>query len=165
MDEETCMVDIAKFYLEFTCDESCGKCSPCRIGTRRLLQLLDKITSGHGEMEDLEKIEELSSHMGVSCLCALGQTASNPVVSTLRYFREEYLEHINEKKCAARKCKDLVRYTVDASKCKGCTLCAKNCPAGAINGALKQAHVIDHNTCIKCGLCMNNCKFDAIIKD
>ena len=165
MDEDTCMVDIAKFYLEFTCDESCGKCSPCRIGTRRLLQLLDKITSGHGEMEDLEKIEDLSSHMGVSCLCALGQTASNPVVSTLRYFREEYVEHILEKKCAAKKCKDLVRYNVDPIKCRGCTLCARNCPAGAINGAIKQAHVIDHEKCIKCGLCLNNCKFGAIIKD
>ncbi|MGN1419840.1 MAG: NADH-quinone oxidoreductase subunit NuoF [Acutalibacteraceae bacterium] len=164
MDEDTCMVDIAKFYLEFTCDESCGKCSPCRIGTRRLLQLLEKITKGHGEPEDLEKIEELASHMKVSCLCALGQTASNPVVSTLKYFREEYIEHIEEKICSAKKCKDLIRYSVDASKCKGCTLCAKNCPAGAINGAIKQPHVIDHSKCIKCGLCMNNCKFNAIIK-
>ncbi|MGN0469088.1 MAG: NADH-quinone oxidoreductase subunit NuoF [Acutalibacteraceae bacterium] len=164
MDEDTCMVDIAKFYLEFTCDESCGKCSPCRIGTRRLLQLLEKITTGHGEPQDLEKIEELASHMKVSCLCALGQTASNPVVSTLKYFREEYIEHIEEKICSAKKCKDLIRYSVDAAKCKGCTLCAKNCPAGAINGAIKQPHVIDHSKCIKCGLCMNNCKFNAIIK-
>ncbi len=165
MDEDTCMVDIAKFYLEFTCDESCGKCSPCRIGTRRLLQLLDKITAGKGEMQDLVKIEELASHMKVSCLCALGQTASNPVVSTLKYFREEYLEHIQEKTCRAKKCKDLVKYTVDAAKCKGCTLCARNCPVGAISGTIKQAHTIDHEKCIKCGLCMNNCKFGAIIKE
>ena len=165
MDEDTCMVDIAKFYLEFTCDESCGKCSPCRIGTRRLLQLLEKITSGKGEMEDLEKIEELSSHMRVSCLCALGQTASNPVVSTLHYFREEYLAHIVDKTCPAKKCKDLLRYTIDPAKCKGCTLCARNCPVKAISGTVKQPHVIDHDKCIKCGLCQTNCKFGAIVKE
>lgn len=162
MDEDTCMVDIAKFYLEFTCDESCGKCSPCRIGTRRLLQLLEKITDGKGEEEDLVKIEELAAHMKVSCLCALGQTASNPVVSTLRYFPEEYTQHIHDKTCAAKKCKNLVKYKIDADKCKGCTLCAKRCPVGAISGTVKQPHTIDTDKCIKCGLCISNCKFGAV---
>ena len=165
MDETTCMVDIAKFYLEFTCEESCGKCSPCRIGTRRLLQLLEKITQGKGTMEDLDKIEELSNHMKVSCLCALGQTASNPVVSTLKYFREEYLAHIVEKTCPAKKCKALLKYRILSDKCKGCTLCARNCPVKAINGTVKQPHVIDEDKCIRCGVCMSNCKFGAIIKD
>ncbi len=165
MDEDTCMVDIAKFYLEFTCDESCGKCTPCRVGTRRLLQLLEKITKGEGTMEDLGKIEELSSHMRLSCLCALGQTASNPVVSTLNYFRDEYLAHIVDKTCPAKKCKDLLRYTIVADKCKGCTLCARNCPVKAISGTVKQPHVIDANKCIKCGLCLSNCRFGAIVKE
>lgn len=162
MDEDTCMVDIAKFYLEFTCEESCGKCSPCRIGTKRLLQLLDDITTGNGVMEDLDKIEELSAHMKVSCLCALGQTASNPVVSTLRYFREEYVNHIQNKTCAAKKCKDLLHYVIDPNLCKGCTLCSRNCPVGAISGKVKEVHIIDIDTCIKCGLCQQNCKFGAV---
>ena len=164
LDEDTCMVDIAKFYLEFTADESCGKCTPCRIGTKRLLQLLTKITEGKGEPEDLDKIEELASHMKQSSLCALGQSAPNPVLSTLRYFRSEYEEHINEKRCAAGVCKALMTYYVIPEKCKGCTLCARNCPVKAITGSVKQPHVIDTAKCVKCGLCMANCKFGAIVR-
>ena len=163
LDEDTCMVDIAKFYLEFTADESCGKCTPCRIGTKRLLQLLTKITEGKGEPEDLDKIEELAAHMKQSSLCALGQSAPNPVLSTLRYFRKEYEEHILEKRCAAGVCKALMTYYVIPEKCKGCTLCARNCPVKAISGSVKQPHVIDTSKCVKCGLCMANCKFGAII--
>ncbi len=162
LDEDTCMVDIAKFYLEFTVDESCGKCTPCRVGTRRLLQFLEKITSGHGEMEDLEKIEELSRHMQTSSLCALGQTAPNPVLSTMAYFKDEYIAHIKDKTCPAGVCKALMKYEIIPAKCKGCTLCARNCPVSAIKGTVKQPHVIDQDKCIKCGLCMKNCKFDAI---
>ncbi len=162
LDEDDCMVDISKFYLEFTADESCGKCTPCRIGTKRLLQLLTKITDGKGEPEDIIKIEELASHMKQSSLCALGQSAPNPVLSTLRYFRNEYEEHINQKKCDAGVCKALLNFIIDPVKCKGCTLCARNCPVQAISGTVKQAHVIDTEKCVKCGLCMSNCKFDAI---
>ena len=164
LDEDTCMVDISKFYLEFTADESCGKCTPCRIGTKRLLQLLTKITEGKGEPEDLDKIEELAAHMKQSSLCALGQSAPNPVLSTLRYFRSEYEEHINEKRCAAGVCKALMTYYVIPEKCKGCTLCARNCPVKAITGSVKQPHVIDTAKCVKCGLCMANCKFGAIVR-
>ena len=164
LDEDTCMVDIAKFYLEFTADESCGKCTPCRIGTKRLLQLLTKITEGKGEPEDLDKIEELAAHMKQSSLCALGQSAPNPVLSTLRYFRKEYEEHILEKRCAAGVCKALMTYYVTPEKCKGCTLCARNCPVKAISGSVKQPHVIDTSKCVKCGLCMANCKFGAIVR-
>ncbi len=164
LDEDTCMVDISKFYLDFTVDESCGKCTPCRIGTRRLIQLLEKITSGKGELEDLEKIEELAMHMKSSSLCALGQSAPNPVLSTMRYFKDEYLAHINDKKCPAGVCKSLLHYEIDADKCKGCTLCARNCPANAITGKVREAHVIDQTKCIKCGVCMQNCKFGAIEK-
>ena len=162
LDEDTCMVDIAKFYLEFTVDESCGKCTPCRVGTRRLLQFLDKITSGKGEMEDLEKIDELSRHMQTSSLCALGQTAPNPVLSTMNYFKDEYIAHIKDKTCPAGVCKALMKYEIIPAKCKGCTLCARNCPVGAISGTVKQTHVIDQDKCIKCGLCLRNCKFGAI---
>ena len=162
MDEDTCMVDISKFYLNFTVDESCGKCTPCRIGTRRLLQFLDKITSGNGELEDLDKIEELALHMKSSSLCALGQSAPNPVLSTIKYFKDEYIEHIVDKHCPAGVCKDLLHYEVDPGLCKGCTLCARNCPVDAISGGVKKPHVIDTEKCIKCGLCMKNCKFNAI---
>ena len=162
LDEDTCMVDISKFYLEFTADESCGKCTPCRIGTKRLLQLLTKITEGKGEPDDIDKIQELSEHMRQSSLCALGQTAPNPILSTLRYFRDEYDEHINKKVCRAGVCKALFTYHIIADKCRGCTLCARNCPVQAISGALKQPHVIDTAKCVKCGLCIANCKFDAI---
>ncbi len=162
LDEDTCMVDISKFYLEFTADESCGKCTPCRIGTKRLLQLLTKITEGKGEPDDINKIQELSEHMRQSSLCALGQTAPNPILSTLRYFRDEYDEHINKKVCRAGVCKALFTYHIIADKCRGCTLCARNCPVQAINSALKQPHVIDTAKCVKCGLCIANCKFDAI---
>ena len=162
LDEDTCMVDIAKFYLEFTVDESCGKCTPCRVGTRRLLQFLDKITSGNGEMEDLEKIDELARHMQTSSLCALGQTAPNPVLSTMNYFKDEYIAHIKDKTCPAGVCKALMKYEIIPAKCKGCTLCARNCPVGANSGTVKQPHTIDQDKCIKCGLCMRNCKFGAI---
>ena len=164
LDEDNCMVDIAKFFLEFTVDESCGKCTPCRIGTRRLYQYLEKIISGQGEYEDLEKIKELSEHMQSTSLCALGQTASNPVMSTMRYFRDEYIAHVMDKRCPAGVCKDLLSYKILPDKCKGCTLCARNCPTDAISGKPKEPHVIDKNKCIKCGMCMRKCKFNAIVK-
>ena len=162
LDEDTCMVDLAKFYLEFTADESCGKCTPCRIGTKRLLQLLTKITEGKGEPDDITKIQELADHMRQSSLCALGQTAPNPILTTLRFFREEYDEHIEKKICRAGVCKALFTYYIDPVKCRGCTLCARNCPVQAITGAVKQPHVIVTAKCVKCGLCIANCKFDAI---
>ena len=164
MDEDNCMVDIAKFFLEFCVDESCGKCAPCRIGTKRLYDLLCKITDGKGTLEDLDTIEELCYHLKSSALCALGQSAPNPVLSTLRYFRDEYVAHVVEKRCPAGVCRNLLRYEIDPGKCKGCTLCAKNCPVGAITGAVKAPHIIDQNKCIKCGLCQSNCRFDAITK-
>ena len=164
MDEDTCMVDIAKFFLEFTVDESCGKCTPCRIGTKRLLELLDKITKGKGTMEDLDKMEELCYHIKANSLCGLGQSAPNPVLSTLKYFRDEYVAHIVDKKCPAGVCKALLNFTIDPAKCRGCTLCARACPADAISGSVKQPHVIDPAKCLKCGACMEKCKFGAIYK-
>ena len=164
MDEDNCMVDIAKFFLEFCVDESCGKCTPCRIGTKRLYDLLCKITDGNGTLEDLDTIEELCMHLKDSALCALGQSAPNPILSTLKYFREEYIAHVVEKRCPAGVCRNLLRYEIDPAKCKGCTLCARNCPASAISGTVKAPHVIDQTKCIKCGVCMSNCRFDAISK-
>ncbi|MBR6568202.1 MAG: NADH-quinone oxidoreductase subunit NuoF [Clostridia bacterium] len=164
MDEDNCMVDIAKFFLDFTVDESCGKCTPCRVGTRRLLEILDKITSGKGTLEDIDKLEELCYYIKENSLCGLGQTAPNPVLSTLKFFRDEYIAHVVDKKCPAGVCKDLLSFSIEADKCKGCTLCAKKCPVGAISGAVKEAHTIDTSKCIKCGVCMDSCKFKAIIK-
>ena len=164
MDEDNCMVDIAKFYLEFIVDESCGKCSPCRIGTKRLLGLLTKITEGNGEPEDLDTIEELCEHIKQSALCGLGQTAPNPVLSTLHHFREEFEAHVYEKRCPAGVCKALIQYIVDPAKCKGCTRCAQGCPTGAISGAVRAPHIINQSKCIKCGACMDHCRFDAIYK-
>ncbi|MBE6732106.1 MAG: NADH-quinone oxidoreductase subunit NuoF [Ruminococcaceae bacterium] len=164
MDETTCMVDIAKFFLEFTVEESCGKCTPCRVGTKRLLEILEKITTGKGTLEDIDKLEELSYYIKENSLCGLGQTAPNPVLSTLKYFRDEYIAHVTERRCPAGACKALTNYVVEADKCKGCTLCARNCPVGAISGAVKVPHVIDTNKCIKCGVCMEKCKFNAIVK-
>ena len=164
MDEDTCMVDIAKFFLEFTVDESCGKCVPCRTGTRRLLEILEKITSGNGELEDLDRLEELCNYIKSTSLCGLGQTAPNPVVSTLRYFRDEYIAHIVDKKCPAGVCKKLLHYHIDPEKCRGCTACARQCPTSAISGAVRTPHEIDPAKCIKCGACMATCKFGAIYK-
>ncbi len=164
MDEDNCMVDIAKFFLDFTVDESCGKCTPCRIGTRRMYEILDKITKGQGTLEDLDRLEELGKYIKDNALCGLGQTAPNPVLSTLRYFRDEYVAHVVDKKCPAGVCKALLQYKIDPAKCKGCTLCARNCPAGCISGKVKEPHVIDQSKCLKCGACMDNCKFGAISK-
>ena len=165
MDEDTCMVDIAKFFLEFTVDESCGKCTPCRIGTRRMIEILEKIKKGQATMEDLDKLEELCYHLQSNSLCALGQTAPNPVLSTLRYFRDEYIAHIVDKKCPAGVCKDLLQYKIDPDKCKGCTLCARTCPADAIIGKVKEVHMINPEKCLKCGACMEKCRFGAIYKE
>ena len=164
MDEDDCMVDIAKFFLEFTVEESCGKCTACRIGTKRMLDILTKITKGQATMEDLDKLEELCYYVKSNSLCGLGQTAPNPVLSTLRYFRDEYEAHIKEKRCPAGVCKALLSYNIDRDKCRGCTLCARTCPAGAIMGSVKNPHVIDQTKCIKCGACMEKCKFGAIYK-
>ena len=164
MDEDNCMVDIAKFFLEFTVDESCGKCTPCRVGTKRLYEILDKITSGRGEMEDLDKLEELCYHIKANSLCGLGQTAPNPVLSTLKYFRDEYIAHVRDKTCPAGVCKALLNIVITPEKCRGCTLCAKVCPVGAISGSVKNPHVIDQKKCIKCGACMEKCRFGAIVK-
>lgn len=165
MDENTCMVDIAKFFLEFTVDESCGKCTPCRIGTRRMLEMLDKIIQGEATMEDLDKLEELCLYIKENSLCGLGQTSPNPVLSTLKFFRHEYEEHVRDKKCRARVCKSLLSYKIIPEKCKGCTACARNCPVGAICGTVKSPHTINQSKCIKCGVCMEKCKFGAIVRE
>lgn len=164
MDEDTCMVDIAKFFLEFTVDESCGKCTPCRIGTKRLLEKLEKITSGNGTLEDIDDLEELCYYIKENSLCGLGQTAPNPVLSTLRFFRDEYIAHVTEKKCPAGECKALLSYVILEDKCKGCSLCSRICPVGAISGKVKEPFVIDTSKCIKCGACVEKCKFAAIVK-
>ena len=164
MDEDNCMVDIAKFFLEFTVDESCGKCTPCRVGTRRMLEILERITDGRGEDGDIEKLEELANTIKATALCGLGQTAPNPVLSTLRYFRDEYEAHIYEKRCPAGHCKKLARIVIDPEKCRGCSLCAKNCPVNAISGQIKSPYTIDQSKCIKCGACIDKCRFGAIQK-
>jgi len=163
MDEGDCIVDVTKFYMEFCVDESCGKCAPCRIGTKRMQQILDKITKGNGVLSDIRDLKNIGHATQKTSLCGLGQTSANPVLSTLRYFEDEYLEHINEGRCRAAKCKDLVVYTIDAENCVGCTVCAKKCPVSCIAGELKKLHVIDQNRCIKCGACYEACKFDAVV--
>lgn len=163
VDEDTCMVDLARFFLEFVQEESCGKCAPCRVGTKRMLEIMERITSGNGREGDIELLEELSSGIKTSALCGLGQTAPNPVLSTLRYFRHEYEAHIRDKKCPAGACRALVTYSIDAGSCTGCGLCSKVCPAGAVTGEKKEPHRIDAGLCVKCGACKQKCKFDAII--
>ena len=164
MDEDNCMVDIAKFFLDFTVDESCGKCTPCRIGTKRLREMLEKITDGKATLKDLDELEELCYYIKENSLCGLGQTAPNPVLATLKFFRDEYVAHVVDKTCPAGVCKKLVKYEIVADACKGCTLCARKCPVGAISGTVKNPHEIDTNKCIKCGVCIDSCKFGAIIK-
>ncbi len=164
MDEDNCMVDIAKFFLEFTVDESCGKCTPCRIGTKRMYEILDKITKGQGTLEDLDRLEALAKYIKDNALCGLGQTAPNPILSTLKFFRKEYEAHVVDKRCPAGVCKSLLQYRIDPDKCKGCTACARKCPVSCISGTVKQPHVIDQSKCIKCGTCMETCKFGAISK-
>jgi NADP-reducing hydrogenase subunit HndC len=165
MDEDTCMVDIAKFFLEFTVDESCGKCAPCRLGTKRMLEILEKITNGNGTLEDVDNLEALCNNVKSSALCGLGQTAPNPILSTLRYFRDEYIAHVQDKKCPAGVCKSLLVYTIDPQLCRGCSICAKQCPVGAISGERKSPYKIDTEKCIKCGVCLEKCPFKAIFKN
>jgi NAD-dependent dihydropyrimidine dehydrogenase PreA subunit len=163
MDEDSCMVDIARFFLDFTVEESCGKCTPCRIGTRRLLEMLDRITEGKGKPGDLEKMEQLCYHIKETSLCGLGQTAPNPVLSTLEYFRDEYEAHINDQTCPAKVCKSLLSYIILDDKCKRCTACIKVCPVDAISGKVKEPHILDQEKCIKCGVCVDKCRFGAIV--
>ena len=162
MDEDDCMVSVAKFYLEFTVDESCGKCTPCRIGNKRLLEILDRITRGLGRDEDLDELQNLARVIRDSSLCALGQTAPNPVLSTLENFWDEYVAHVRDHHCTAHRCRDLMSFVIDPKVCKGCSLCARMCPPGAISGIPKQPYAIDQARCIKCGTCLEKCKFGAI---
>lgn len=164
MDEDNCMVDVARFFLDFTQDESCGKCPPCRIGTKRMLEILERICDGKGEEGDIERLEELAEGIKASALCGLGQTAPNPVLSTIKYFRDEYEAHIYEKRCPAGVCRNLLNYVIDEEKCKGCGICAKKCPGDAITGEKKKPHVIDAAKCVKCGACIEACPFNAITK-
>ncbi|HNR46472.1 MAG TPA: NADH-ubiquinone oxidoreductase-F iron-sulfur binding region domain-containing protein, partial [Anaerolineaceae bacterium] len=163
MDDETCMVDIARFFMEFTQDESCGKCTPCRVGTRRILEILQRICNGEGKEDDIETLEMLCAEIKADSLCGLGQGAPNPVESTLRFFRDEYEAHIREKRCPAKVCRALIRYEILPDSCTGCTVCARNCPVNAITGERKQPHFIDPDTCIRCGICMQVCNFNAIV--
>ena len=165
MDEDTCMVDIAKFYLEFTVDESCGKCPPCRIGTKRMLEILTNITDGKGSLEDLDELEYLAKNIQKGALCGLGQTAPNPVLSTMKYFRDEYIAHVVDKKCPAGVCVSMLRYVIMEDLCKRCGLCARNCPAQCISGSKNTPYVIDNDKCLKCGVCMEKCPFKAIMKN
>ncbi len=162
MDDDTCMVDFARYFLTFTQDESCGKCVPCRIGTKRMLEIVTRITEGEGEEGDIELLEELALDVKRSSLCGLGQTAPNPVLTTIRYFREEYEEHIGDRHCRAGACGGLTRYVIDAEGCKGCAVCKKHCPVGAIWGEMKEPHTISLDRCIKCGVCVEHCPFNAI---
>ncbi|WP_291635063.1 NADH-ubiquinone oxidoreductase-F iron-sulfur binding region domain-containing protein, partial [Clostridium sp.] len=164
LDEDNCMVDVARFFLDFTKDESCGKCTPCRIGTKRLLEMLENITKGNGEMEDIDKLEHLAMGIKKVALCGLGQTAPNPVLSTIHHFREEYIAHVRDKKCPAKVCRSLIQYVILEDKCKGCGLCTRNCNVGAISGKLQEVHVIDQDVCLKCGMCISICRFKAIVK-
>ncbi|MCL2486582.1 MAG: 4Fe-4S binding protein [Oscillospiraceae bacterium] len=165
MDETTCMVDMARFFLDFTCKESCGKCTHCRIGNRRMLEILERICEGSGREGDIELLSDLAEQIKDGSLCALGQTAPNPVLTTIRYFRNEYEDHIHNKKCTAHQCKPLLRYTIDMQKCTGCTLCSRKCPSEAISGEVKKPHVIDNERCVKCGKCAEACRFGAVAAD
>lgn len=163
MDEDNCMVDVAKFYMGFICDESCGKCSPCRIGTKRMLEILERITSGKGSMQDFEDLEEIAAACKSNSLCALGQTSANPILSTIAHFKDEYIAHIQDKKCPAKVCKDLITYSIDPNKCRKCSMCSRACPMETIHGEPgKTVFEIDQSRCIKCGMCLASCKFDAI---
>ena len=165
MDEDTCMVDLARFFLDFTVDESCGKCAPCRIGTKRMYEILTKITEGKGELEDIDRLEVLAKNIKNAALCGLGQTAPNPIISTLRYFRDEYIAHVVDKRCPAGVCKSIIKFKIDTETCKRCSICKKNCPVGAISGDKKTSFVIDQEKCIKCGICATKCPFNSILKN